>query len=61
MKEKVFTREDFRRWGREGGRIGGKVRMAKLTPEERLKLSRKANRAKKRAARKKDDTDREEE
>jgi len=32
----------FRAWGAEGGKKGGKSRMAGLTPEERSKLAKKA-------------------
>jgi hypothetical protein len=32
----------FRAWGSEGGKIGGKSRMAKLTISERRALARKA-------------------
>jgi hypothetical protein len=35
----------FREWGAEGGKIGGKSRMAKLTLEERKALARKAAKA----------------
>jgi hypothetical protein len=32
----------FRAWGAEGGKIGGKSRMAKLTIEQRRALAKKA-------------------
>jgi hypothetical protein len=32
----------FRAWGAEGGKIGGKSRMAKLTTEQRRALAKKA-------------------
>ena len=34
-----------RAWGAEGGKVGGKKRMAALTPEERRKLAKKAAQA----------------
>jgi len=44
--------EFLRRIGAEGGKTGGKRRMAKLTPEERRELARKAGLASGRARRK---------
>jgi hypothetical protein len=32
----------FRAWGSEGGKIGGKSRMSKLTKEQRRALAKKA-------------------
>jgi hypothetical protein len=32
----------FRAWGAEGGKVGGKSRMSKLTTEERRALAKKA-------------------
>jgi len=37
-KQKVFTREDFVKWGR----IGGKLRKKKLSPELRSYIASKA-------------------
>ena len=38
-------REYFVEMGAEGGRIGGRLRAAKLTPERRSEIARKANAA----------------
>jgi hypothetical protein len=35
--------EYFREQGRKGGKIGGKVRMEKLTPEQRSAIAKKAS------------------
>jgi hypothetical protein len=57
--DKHLITEVMRAMGRKGGKAGGKVRMANLTPEERIALAKKAAaksaevRSKKAAAKKK--------
>jgi hypothetical protein len=42
---KVDLSEYMRRIGRKGGKIGGKARLSKLTPEQRSDIARNAAKA----------------
>ncbi len=46
-KRKLSTEalEFFREQGRKGGKLGGKARMEKLTPERRVEIAKKASAA----------------
>lgn len=47
MPEK-FSREFFRQAGAKGGKIGGKARAKKLSPERRSEIARNASKVSKR-------------